>query len=452
MELEIDNLKHQLQASESRFHNAIAKSADAIVIVNSQGIICFVNPCAEYLFNSPINELLGKEFFNELVLESKSSDMDTEIIPGREIDSTPSICVVQTEVEIIRKDQKKRVAEMRVVETEWEAETAYLVSLRDITDRKQIEEALRQSEARLREQASKLEKALNELQSTHSQLVHSEKMSSLGVLVAGVAHEINNPVNFISGNLSYLNEYVQSLLSMLQLYHKHYPNPEEEIQSLMETVELDFLVEDLPKIISSMKMGVERISQIVLSLRKFSRVDEAEMKPVNLHESIDSTLMILQNRWRSQSTNKDKKTVRPVVQIVKEYGEIPEIECFAGSLNQVFMNIISNAIDALETSPCNDPTIRIRTEMADNNWAIVKISDNGCGIMPEAKKRIFDPFFTTKPVGKGTGLGLSISYQIVVEKHGGELKCNSELGRGTEFSIAIPIRQSDRTNTANSQP
>lgn len=448
MELELQKLKYQLQASEDRFNNAIAKSADGIVILNSQGIICFVNPRAEYLFNSTFNELLGKELFHELAIEKTSSDIDTEIITNGELGSNYNICVVQTEVEVIRKDKKNLLAEMRVVETEWESEIAYLVSLRDITERKQTEEALRQSEARFREQASKLEQALNELQNTHSQLVHSEKLSSLGVLVAGVAHEINNPINFISGNLNYLNEQVQSLLHLLQLYHKYYPNSEEEIESLIEAIELDFLTDDLPKTICSMQMGIERITQIVVSLRKFSRVDEAKMKPVNLHEGIDSTLMILQNRLRYQSVNKEKGTVRPLVQVVKEYGSIPEIECYAGSINQVFMNIISNAIDALETCLCKDPTILIITEMVDGDRAIVKISDNGCGIAPEAKQRIFDPFFTTKPVGKGTGLGLSISYQIVVEKHGGELKCNSELGKGTEFSIVIPIRHSDRANTA----
>ncbi|HEY9848295.1 MAG TPA: ATP-binding protein [Leptolyngbyaceae cyanobacterium] len=451
MQKEIEKLKEELAASEARFHNVIAKSADGIVIVNQKGTVSFVNRCAESLFNCEAEELLGKDFFGCLVVEGTSCQMDTEIIAGvGETATEDKICVVQTHVEVIRQDRQELLAEMRVVETEWEGEGAYLVSLRDITERKQTEAALRRSEARFREQATQLKETLNELQRTHEQLVQSEKMSSLGLLIAGIAHEINNPVNFINGNLEHINQYTRELLGLLKLYQHHYPYPIREIQTEKESVDLDFIIDDLPKILSSMKLGVERICQIVVSLRKFTRIDEAEMKPLDIHEGIDSTLLILQNRLTCQVGAKERGKVNPQIRIVKEYSQIPEVECYGGSINQVLMNIISNAIDALEDynlqrSPeeiATDPSIiKIRTQMCDRDYVTIKITDNGPGIIEDIKKRIFDPFFTTKPVGKGTGLGLSISYQIIVDKHGGELKCNSQVGQGTEFSIKIPIRQ-----------
>ncbi|TAF10947.1 MAG: GAF domain-containing protein [Nostocales cyanobacterium] len=293
------------------------------------------------------------------------------------------------------------------------------------------------------QQAEQLTQALHQLQNTQTQLIQTEKMSSLGQLVAGIAHEINNPVNFISGNLSHINQYAEALLSMLDIYQYKYPNPCAEILERAEELDIEFLLEDLPKTLSSMKIGVDRIRKIVLSLRNFSRLDEAEMKEVDIHEGIDSTLLILQHRLKV-------KLESPGIQIIKEYGNLPLVQCYAGQLNQVFMNLLSNAIDALETSRKNTlenyqaPKITISTTvgvMNDNvKSAVIHISDNGLG-MPEAiKDRIFDPFFTTKPVGKGTGLGLSISYQIVVEKHGGILKCDSQPDVGTQFWIEIPIK------------
>lgn len=285
--------------------------------------------------------------------------------------------------------------------------------------------------------------AYQAMQKTQAQLVQAEKMSSLGQLVAGVGHEINNPVNFIYGNISHVSDYVRGLLKLLNLYQQRCPNPDAEIQEMVEEIDLEFLVEDLPKVLSSMKMGTDRIRQIVQTLRNFSRLDEAEMKPVNIHEGIDSTLVILQHRLRA-------KPERPAIEIIKEYGDLPEVECYAGQLNQVFMNILSNGIDALhsrdsdrssEEMKSNPSTITIRTQARDRDWVRICIQDNGPGMSASVKERLFEPFFTTKPVGSGTGLGLSISYQIVVDKHGGTIQCLSEPGKGSEFIIDIPMRQ-----------
>ena len=568
MERAMEQLRQDLKASETRFRNVIEKNADGIAIVNKGGLVCFANPSAEALFNCKAEELLGQVFFGELVVEGSACDieMDTDIIPQVGKTEAPGTRVVQTEVEAIRKHKENAVVEMRVVETEWEGEMAYLATLRDITDRKraeemlwlydraiaatstgvtisdathpehpiiycnpafesmtgyrreeilgkncqflqgsetdpvaveiirnalqtkseckvilknyrkdgttfwncfsispvrdrsgklthfigvqrditqskQAEEALHKSEAQSREQAAQLAAALEELKATHSQLVQSEKMSSLGLLIAGVAHEINNPVSFIHGNLAHLKNYTQDLFHHLELYEQHYPNPVEEIQQEREDSDLDFLAEDLPRILSSMSVGVDRICQIVQSLRNFSRHDDSQMKPVNLHEGIDSTLLILNHRLKGNGE-------KPQIQIVKEYGNLPPVECFAGPINQVFMNILSNAIDALEEArskqagqemPESPSQVRISTEVV-GKFVEIKIADNGPGITEEVKQRIFDTFFTTKPIGKGTGMGLSISYQIIVERHKGELYCNSELGNGTEFTIRLPLQ------------
>ena len=283
-----------------------------------------------------------------------------------------------------------------------------------------------------------LQEILAELQQTQSQLIQSEKMSSLGNLVAGVAHEINNPVSFIYGNLIHAQEYVEGILALLKLYQEHCPDPSPVIRKMAGDIDIHFVLKDLPKSFASMKLGAERIREIVRSLRTFSRMDESEVKAVNIHDGLDSTLMILGHRLKEQSH-------RPAIQVEKDYGELPAVECYAGQLNQVFMNLLGNAVDALEEAianrQCTVPKIRIQTRRLEKDWAIIRIVDNGPGISQEVQQRLFDPFFTTKPVGQGTGLGLAISYQIITERHQGSLECFSELGIGTEFAIAIPLHR-----------
>ena len=290
-----------------------------------------------------------------------------------------------------------------------------------------------------------------ELRKAQLRLVQEEKMAALGQLVAGVAHEINNPVNFIYANLPHAKQYTHELLKLIALYESYNHNPIPEIQAYSEEIDWEFLKEDLPQLLHSMQVGAERILEIVRSLKIFSHRDEAESKPVNLHEGIDSTLMLLSRRLQANSRNPD--FLRPDVEVIKEYGDLPIIEGHPGQLNQVFMNILGNAIDAInekiengENNPNTNsqgftPRIKICTEVTeDQQNVVIRISDNGIGMSEEIRQMIFEQFFSTKPVGQGTGLGLSISRQIVVIKHGGTLDVYSTLGEGSEFVLTLPVR------------
>ncbi|MFE4105838.1 sensor histidine kinase [Almyronema epifaneia] len=296
----------------------------------------------------------------------------------------------------------------------------------------------------LNQRNDKLAEALEQLSRQQAHLVQSEKMSSLGQLVAGLAHEINNPVNFIHGNITHIQSYTQDLLELVDRYQQSYPLSASAMSDDIEDTELDFIREDLPKLIGSMKLGTERIREIVLSLRNFARMDEAAFKAVNIHEGLDSTLMILGSRLKANAH-------RPEIQVVKNYENLPLVECYPGQMNQVFMNLLANAIDALEeigqkqkanTTPEPQPlTITISTSTLDNQWVEIAIADNGPGIPETLQQKIFNPFFTTKSVGKGIGMGLAISYQIVNERHSGQLLCHSADGAGTTFAIRISTQQ-----------
>ncbi|BAY86659.1 GAF sensor signal transduction histidine kinase [Calothrix parasitica NIES-267] len=303
----------------------------------------------------------------------------------------------------------------------------------------QMSVALQQSDLhnQVKYQAEELKQTLTNLKETQTQLIQTEKMSSLGQLVAGIAHEINNPVNFIHANLAHLEEYTGNILKALSCYQEYYPEPGDEVQALLEEADIEYITEDLPKLCSSLSIGTKRIQSIVLSLRSFSRLDEAEMKPVDIHDGIEGTLLILQHRLKTDNS-------KVIIDIVKEYSELPLVQCYAGQLNQVFMNLLANAIDELQSiNPVSEKdnikNITIKTQLVENDWIKVSIKDDGDGITPEVLDKLFDPFFTTKEVGKGTGLGLSISYKII-EKHGGKLYCNSTVGEGAEFVIELPCK------------
>ncbi len=342
---------------------------------------------------------------------------------------------------------------------------------RDISDKKQAEQALRRSESQLRTKNQELQETLRQLKRTQAQLIQNEKMVSLGQMVAGIAHEINNPISFIYGNITYADEYAQNLLNLIKLYGSYYPEPVPAIQEEIKAFDLNFVANDFPKVLRSMQEGANRIRQIVLSLRNFSRLDEADIKPVDLHEGIDNTLLILQHRLKGYAG-------KPEIEVRKQYGQLPLVECYANSINQVFMNLFGNAIDALEFQAA-PRVITIHTSLiqrrderisstkdkswhptrskfhkqhqsalsSNNSFVVIRIIDNGPGIPFEVKKQIFDPFFTTKPIGVGTGLGLSIAHSIVVEKHGGSLVCNSTSGEGAEFVIELPVQQSQKSSS-----
>jgi two-component system NtrC family sensor kinase len=425
-----------LRDSEERFRNLVESTHDLIWEIDENAVYTYVSPQVKDILGYEAEEVLGKTPFDFMPPEEAYSI--TEIMSNRVAWRLP---IANLENTNIHKNGHIVIRETSGVPFFDKAGNfkGYRGIDRDITKRKQTEEAIKQSKAQL-------EQALRQLQNTQAQLIQTEKMSSLGQLVAGVAHEINNPINFVYGNIKHARNYITDLFRLITLYQDIYPQPAREIEVEIETIDLNFLIEDFPKLLDSMEVGAERIRGIVRSLRTFSRLDESAVKAVDLHQGIDSTLILLQSRLQPPLSSQ-------TIQVVKEYSNLPLVKCYPGELNQVFMNLLNNAIDAIEKRnrshnfqviQANPSIIRIRTEMnSEPNsipWVVIRIADNGIGMSEEVRSRAFDPFFTTKSVGEGTGLGLAISYQIVVELHKGRLYCISSPGEGAEFAIEIPIQ------------
>ncbi|MGF2033800.1 MAG: PAS domain-containing sensor histidine kinase [Nostoc sp. CmiVER01] len=446
------SLIEKLSESERRYRELVNSLREIVFKCDRLGNLNFLNRAWTNTLGYGITDVIGSALGNFIDLNDRHLWSETL----EKLQTGVEVC------QVLRFYHQTGVIVWLELSAQPQSETEFSGSLINISDvydelrlRKQAEALLKQTneqlEARVEQRNIELIQAnhdlkvtLDKLKYTQAQLVQTEKMSSLRQLVAGIAHEINNPVNFIYANLTHASEYTEVLLKILQLYQQTYPVPSLQIQEAIIAWDLDFIQKDLGKLLESMQVGSERIREIVLLLRNFSRLDEADIKNVDIHAGINHTITLLRHRLQSESGN-------PVIQIIKNYGVIPYVKCYPAQLNQVFLNILNNAIYALNEAIANlsisqdtqcqtfVPTIWIKTEIIDETWLNICIKNNGLGIHESVISKIFDPFFTTKPVGKGTGLGLFISYQIVVEMHQGKLTCTSKTSQETEFCIQIPI-------------
>ena len=447
-----------LQETNEQLHAVLDAVPGLVSWVNADLRYLGVNQHLANAFNLPSHSFIGQEI-GFMENSTKFYDLVQEFF-------ATSKSTISTEVNIPFQQEYRNY--LIVGQKYNQGQKAVFVGL-DISDRKRMEAELRQSEAQTRQQAIELEKTLKELHRTQTQLIYTEKMFSLGQVVAGLAHEINNSISFIYGNIGYARQYFEDIIELVKIYQKKTSPSDPDIQEMLEEIDFSFITQDFTNILSSMQLGADRIRQVVLSLRTFSQVDQSQKKAFDIHEGIDSTLLLLQNRFQA-------KAGRPGIKVVKEYGDLPRIECYAGQLNQVFINLLHNAIDALEQKYRQNPDkttlsesiIRVKTEIlceetlpdigatgavghgylapiapksTVNQFAIIRIYDNGAGMSEEVQRKLYDPGFSTKPKGKGTGLGLKISRHIIVDKHKGDLTCYSKKGEETEFAIKIPFQQ-----------